>query len=81
MLGDEELEEGLDVAHCVERGDIARSIRQGHRGGGWDRDINGERGGESERRLSQELERGFRDSSDEEEDRRIRNGGEQRRGA
>lgn len=57
LLGDEELEEGVgDIAHSAMRNDGGRVAD----------------GGGSERRLSQELERGFRDSSDEEEDERGR---------
>lgn len=59
LLGDEELEEGFgDVpTNAIVRQDtIGRMVR----------DAEGGRG--SERRLSQELERGFRDSSDEEEE-------------
>ena len=71
------MEEGFgDIAHSVERSDIGRIIREGQRGGGGDMmDGNRDRddSGSSDRRLSQELERGFRDSSsDEEDDRRLR---------
>lgn len=54
LLGDEELEEGF--------GELAHSISAQER----DSRI-AEAAGETEGRLSQELERGFRDSSDEEE--------------
>ena len=72
------MEEGYgDIAHSVERSDVGRSIREGQRGGGGntvDGNWGGDDGAGSERRLSRELERGFRDSSDEEDDRRLRRG-------
>ena len=61
LLGDEELEEGF--------GELSRSISAQERNG---RIAEAAQAGESEGRLSQELERGFRDSSDEEEDDRRR---------
>jgi len=59
LLGDEELEEGFgDISNTIaEQDTIGRMAEDG-------------RGNES--RLSQELERGFRDSSDDEEDDRGR---------
>lgn len=58
LLGDEELEEGLDnLSEDVDRG-------------GYDVTIDSNT--EDSTRLSRELERGFRDSSDEEEDDRGR---------
>lgn len=63
MLGDEELEEGF--------GDVTNSVLQDrtHMTGAAEPTDGG-------RRLSRELERGFRDSSDEdEEDERGRGGG------
>lgn len=59
LLGDEELEEGL-LESTDERG---RRVGGGRGGGG-----GGGGGEEYERRLSRELEVGFRDESDEEDD-------------
>lgn len=63
LLGDEELEEGFGdfSSDTIARQDTIGTMAEDGRG--------------NERRLSHELERGFRDSSDEEDDERGRGRG------